>query len=133
MSLTGKIVAALVLLTALAGAGAWAVHIIHKASERDAAVARVAQVEREKVDLAKTFATAQAADVTIAAELAELRAQRAADSLEFRGLLTRKPLVTQVPHESNGQTFTCPERDAHRYRCLHNRAVNGKADPDCLL
>lgn len=126
MSLTAKILGALVLLAAIAGAVKWAADTIHKAGERDAAVARVAQVEREKADLATAFAADSKADVDIGAELATFRGDLAKGLQSFSQQLTAQPLTHEVPRETiNGVPQPCHEREPVRYRSLFNAAVTG--------
>lgn len=117
----------------IAGALYYEIGVHKKAARVEAAEARVVQVEREKVALAKTFADSVERDVKIAGEIASFRAEQAVNANEFRGLLGQKPLVREVPREINGQTVTVRERDPHRYRCLHNLAVTGIPDSDCVF
>lgn len=128
-----KIAGAIVAVAALAGGVHWCAATIKKAGERDDAVAAVARAELEKVELAQTFATAQARNLEIAAELAKLREQRELDRKEFAALIAKRPLTKEVPIVVDGKQTTIRVRDAHRYRCLHNRAITGSADPDCVL
>jgi hypothetical protein len=121
-----KAIAGIVLLAALAGAGYWCVQTIHKANERDAAVARVAQVEKEKTDMAKSFADASAANVSIAGELAALRTEMAKRLGKFSQALTSQPLTLEVPRETAlDAAEPCRARDPVRYRELFNQAVAG--------
>lgn len=126
-----KLGAGLVVLLALAGAARWLSNTIERANERDAAVARVAAVEKEKADLAATFASAQRADVDIAADLAQFRAGLADELTDFSQRIKAKPLTREVvPRDtSNGIPEPCRERDPVRYRGLFNAAVAGTAAP----
>lgn len=118
---------------ALLGLAWYEIGVHKKAARVEAAEARVLEVEREKVALAKTFADSVERDVKIAGEIASFRAEQAVNANEFRGLLGQKPLVREVHREINGKTVTVRERDPHRYRCLHNLAVAGIPDSDCVF
>lgn len=133
--LIAKVVGALVVLAALAGAVTWAAKTIEKATGYEAAIARVTEVEREKAALAKSFADARQIDMDTAATLSTFRGELTAQSQAFRDSLNRKPLTSEVPRETNpdGTPAPCRVRDAHRYRCLHNLAITGIADSDCVL
>ncbi len=133
--LYAKLIGGLIVLALLAGAVRWVSNTVEKAERTEQAEARVTEVEREKVELAKTFADAQKADTTVAAELAGFRADQAASANEFRGLLTRKLLTREVPRvdPTTGADVPCIQRDPHRYRCMHDLAVTGTAPADCVL
>jgi hypothetical protein len=125
-----RIAGGLVVLLAIAGAVTWCAHTLEKARGYEAAVARADQAEREKVELAKTFAAAQADDVGIAGDLRAFRAEEAARADEWRKKLGAHPITQEVHHDPNPDG-TCPptrERDPTHYRELFNEAV-GAAYP----
>lgn len=125
-----KVIGGLVILALTFGAVRWVANTIEKANERDAAVARVAEVEREKADLARTFASAQAGDLAIADELRAFRAEESDRAVEWRKKLGAKPITYEVPRDANPDG-TCPPvrvRDPVRYRSLFDEAV-GPAYP----
>lgn len=130
-----RLYAALAAIALLIGAGVYVVQLQKKADRVDAAELRADEAEKRALDIAETAAKAAAQDRKIAADLAAYREELGSQSLLFSQALTRKPLVVEVSRvdPQTGQSVTCRERDPVRYRCLHNQAVTGVADPNCVL
>lgn len=126
-----KVLGGLLVLAAVLGAVRWVSNTLDKAERAEAAEARVIQVEREKVELAKTFAAAAAINRGIGEDLAAFRAEESKRAEEWRQKLGSISLMREVKHvdPTTGVTTTRRERDPVQYRRLFNEAVTGAPDP----
>jgi uncharacterized membrane-anchored protein YhcB (DUF1043 family) len=126
-----KVGAGLVVVLAIWGALRWVNTTLDKAERTEVAEARVLEVEREKVELAKTFAAAAEINRGIGEDLAAFRAEESKRAEEWRQRLGSISLMREVKHvdPKTGVTTTRRERDPVQYRRLFNEAVTGTTDP----
>lgn len=126
-----KLAGGLIVLLAIAGAVRWVSNTLEKAEGYEAAIARVAEVEREKVELAESFAASAKINREIGADLAAFRDEESKRAEEFRQRLGSISLMREVKHvdPKTGVTTTRRERDPVQYQRMFNEAVTGTPDP----